>query len=57
MSGQYGLTKEEKDTIKKILDNNKIDYQDSEVSIHISGYNDYDKEEPFIEESIYVQVD
>ncbi len=57
MSGQYGLTKEQEKTILKWLDDMNIDYVDREVSINISGINDYDREEPFIEKNIYVQVD
>lgn len=57
MSGQYNLTKEQEETLKKWLDDMNIDYEDKEVSIHISGWNDWKEEEPFIEENIYVQVD
>ena len=54
MSGQMSLTKEEEDSIKAILQEHGIDYFYSEVSIHVSGYDDCDEK---IVEDIYIQED
>ena len=53
MSGQYGLTKEEEDQIKSILDKHNIDYTDNDISIHVSEYNE---ETEKADVNIYVQV-
>jgi len=53
MSMQDSLTDDEKQIVRMILDKHSIDYEDNEVSINVSGYDE--DEESYIE-NIYIQV-
>lgn len=56
MSGQYALTVNQEKEILKILKELNIDYEDNEVSIHVSSYKeDYEREEE--EEDEEIQID
>lgn len=56
MSEQYKLKKEQEEMLRNWLREVGADLHNDEISIHITSWNDYEKEEPFIEENIYVQV-
>jgi putative SOS response-associated peptidase YedK len=56
MSGQYNLTKEQEDILKKWVSEIGADLQNDEISINITSWNEWEKDKPFIEENIYVQV-
>jgi hypothetical protein len=55
MSGQYSLTKEQEEILRKWI-SEFADLDNDIISINITSWNDWKKEEPFIEENIYVQV-